>query len=155
MKKRRVVSSVFMAVAFAASASVNYLIVNEGRWDVRAFTLKDLTEIKLTDSGLRFVGKETGEISFADLVSFNFADSAPAAVEAVPSDDGTLGVMQNGAWLPVSGLREGESIGIYSVDGKLSLFRDAYNGEALDVSRLPSGIYIVRGGNQAIKFIKK
>lgn len=155
MKKRRVVSSVFMAVAFAASASVNYLIVNEGRWDVRAFTLKDLVEIKLTESGLSFVGKETGEISFADLVSFNFADSAPAAVEAVPSEDGGLGVMQNGELLTVSGLTEGESLGIYSVDGKLSLFRDAYNGEALDVSRLPSGIYIVRAGNKAMKFIKK
>lgn len=155
MKKRRVVSSVFMAVAFAASASVNYLIVNEGRWDVRAFTLKDLTEIKLTDSGLSFVGKEKGEISFADLVSFNFADSAPAAVEAVPSEEGAIGVKQNGGLLTVSGLPEGESLGIYSVDGKLSLFRDAYNGEALDVSRLPSGIYIVRVGNQAMKFIKK
>lgn len=155
MKKRRVVSAVFMAVAFAASASVNYLIVNEGRWDVRAFTLKDLTEIKLTDSGLSFVGKETGEISFADLVSFNFADSAPAAVEAVPSEDGSLGVMLNGGLLTLSGLPEGESLGIYSVDGKLSLFRDTYNGEALDVSSLPSGIYIVRAGNQAMKFIKK
>lgn len=58
--------------------------------------------------------------------------------------------------LQISGLNAGTTLRIYDTTGRSRAAATATQGvTSVDVSRLSSGVYIVRAGKQVIKFMKK
>ena len=48
----------------------------------------------------------------------------------------------------------GSEINVYSIDGQNKLRISEWNGESIDVSDLPSGIYIINTQSKNLKFVK-
>ncbi len=85
-------------------------------------------------------------------VSFSFVSSV--GVETV-SSFGSLTVTV-GKQLEISGISEGCSLQVYDLHGRLSAKATA-SGEScvIDISNLEGGAYILKAGNEIVKFIKR
>ena len=68
----------------------------------------------------------------------------------------TISIYPNpvGSYFYIDGIDDGESIEIFSVDGRL-VADFKYNGDVIDVTNIPAGIYLLRCGEYMAKFVKE
>lgn len=88
-------------------------------------------------------------------ITFRTSTSGVAGVESVTS---TLALRQNpvGDCIEVVGADQLPArFAVYSLTGARWIEIGAWNGESVDATALPAGIYLLTINNQTIKFIKK
>jgi hypothetical protein len=80
----------------------------------------------------------------------------PSAINA-PSAAKDLHVWISGGelWIENAALKEGDTVQIFNIAGRKAIESKQRNGQSIAVSHLPKGVYIVRIGNQAGKFVKE
>lgn len=85
-------------------------------------------------------------------ISFTFLPSA--GMESIKSF-GTLTVSA-GERLEISGISEGCALQVFDLQGKLSARATSSGGTCeIDISHLEAGAYILKAGNEIVKFIKR
>ena len=69
---------------------------------------------------------------------------------------GNIGIYPNpvSSQLYISGVNNGETLEIYSIVGTM-VATFTYNGDAIDVENLPSGVYVLRSNESIVKFVKE
>lgn len=99
----------------------------------------------------------TGRIAAADVKRISFEGSWMSV--ASPRVESTLRLRTNPVdrVLSVEGFdRETEAVlSIYTISGREAVRIAAWKGEDVDVSKLPTGVYILRINQSTLKFIKK
>ena len=91
-----------------------------------------------------------------DVTKVTFAKVDPSVVKAVEYDsDGVYAKEVEGS-LIITGCKAGKKAEVYSSNGKV-LRSQSFDGEScdIDVSTLAKGVYVLRIGNTAVKFLKK
>lgn len=135
--------------------------------------LADTTQQTITVNGSEVTGKQVTAITFSgDNATLTYSDNStdtqsmdlitillsydstkPSAISEVSVFEFN-GIV--GGLLQVSGLESGAAIQVFSLTGKVCASGVAQDGQAsIDVSSLGRGVYVVRAGKQAIKFVKK
>ena len=122
------------------------------------YLLSDITKIKFASTnfsvetsedvaGQAFYLKDVSKITFGESSSVEVAERATAAVV-------TPNPVKNN--LVVKGGQElyGSDMNIYSVTGMQVLRVAAWQGETIDVSQLPAGVYVINIQSETIKFVK-
>lgn len=115
--------------------------------------------IRFSENGVGIYKGETLQetISYADLFSLSFITSGASGVTKVENSEG-ISLKRNPveSTLEFNGtLEERTTLNIFDLTGRLRLSIQGWNGEAVDVSRLNPGLYIIKNENLTIKFIKK
>jgi hypothetical protein len=126
-------------------ANINFSVDVEGDYVLAVVPTEFSFEPKIIEAapylGIRYINIKEGAAGIADLdKAINTLRIYPVPVRDVLNIDGT-----------VKGI-----ISIVDMNGKIVVKHAAVNGQmSLNVSNLPSGIYMLRNGNQSAKFIKK
>ena len=139
-----------------AADEVETLIIQMKNGSENAFFLKDKPKVTFEGSNLK-VSAATGDVSYAlsDVLRFTYAKKSPTGIsEQVenPTD-----VIFEGDVLVISQLKANAVASIYALDGKLirQLKPQRAGTYRINLSELPSGLYLVKADNVTYKITKR
>ncbi|MDE7496503.1 MAG: T9SS type A sorting domain-containing protein [Muribaculaceae bacterium] len=154
----------WMAIVAAASASANTTMTVTYFDDSREATVVNLLDgSRLVFGGepafdFSNCGSAPGRINVADVKRITF-EGKWTGVEGVSKEATSLRLRSNPveAILSVEGYDGSKPavVSIYSIAGREALHVENWKGEDINVSHLPTGVYILRINNSTLKFIKK
>lgn len=144
--------------AMAGSAATGRTTLRIERTDVAS-----PTEIVVTNSTVVKLGGDPRSFSVASesiplSVIKRIVVDTPNGVESVKDQSVSFRLRQNpvGDRLEIAGESDGSAdLTVYSVDGSCRLAVSGWSGDAVDVTMLSPGMYILKINNQTLKFIKR
>ena len=127
--------------------------------EVETVAISTDLKIDFVDKGFDFVrgeGDLVGSYEYSDVMKIVFI--ANSSVESITGSSADVIVTPNPVvdMITLRGADEfvGSEINIYSIDGQNKLRISEWNGESIDVSYLPAGIYIINTQSKNLKFVK-
>ena len=127
--------------------------------EVETVAISTDLKIDFVDKGFDFVrgeGDLVGSYEYSDVKKIVFI--ANSSVESITGSSADVIVTPNPVvdMITLRGADEfvGSEINVYSIDGQNKLRISEWNGESIDVSYLPAGIYIINTQSKNIKFVK-
>lgn len=148
-----------MLTAFASGPQIVFETADGA---VHVEKIADLGRATFTPQGVDVtdrLGADIGTYPYSSLKRVSFdANGEITGVDAVAMDvSSSLRVTPSPAidFITVKGCTDGASLTIFASDGKKVASVTDYDGSPLDISPLPSGIYIVKYNSSSAKFFKK
>ena len=133
----------------------NTLIVKTKDGAQTTFVLQDKPRVTFEGTDLKVVSdKETVAFALADVLRFEYVKKDALGIDEDVVDP--TGVSYQGGVLVISQLRQGASVGVYTLDGKLlrQLTASHSGTYRLNLSELPTGLYLVKADNVTYKITK-
>lgn len=131
------------------------LIVTTKNGSETTFFLKDKPQVKFEGANLK-VTSSAGDVTFAlaDVLQFTYAKKDPAGINET-IDEKTEVTFQDDV-LVISQIKAGKTVSLYALDGKLirQLKPQRSGTYRLNLSELPSGLYLVKADNTTYKITK-
>jgi len=157
MKQRILLLMLLAACCIGVHADqVETLIVKLKNGSEAAFFLKDKPQVKFEGTNL-VVTSAIGDAAFplADVLRFTYAKKDPAGINDIVTDP--TGVTYQDDVLTISQLKANATVDIFSLDGKLLRQLKAHHAGTyrINLSELPSGLYLVRADNVTYKITKR
>ena len=147
----------FAATMFANEKNVLNIIMKDGTSVY--FLLAEKPYITFRNDEMKIVSDTDEALVKRTLVErFEFVDEMPTGIEDVEEQDEQLRAKfrLDGDAVYITGLESGSKVVLYAMDGRVvnSSVAAADGCVTLSLNNLPSGIYIVKYNETAIKFIK-
>ena len=147
----------FAATMFANEKNVLNIIMKDGTSVY--FLLAEKPYITFRNDEMKIVSDTDEAVVKRTLVErFEFVDEMPTGIENVEEQDEQLRAKfrLDGDAVYITGLESGSKVVLYAMDGRVvnSSVAAADGCVTLSLNNLPSGIYIVKYNETAIKFIK-
>lgn len=127
--------------------------------EVETVAISTDLKIDFVDKGFDLVrgeGDLVGSYEYSDVMKIVFI--ANSSVESITGSSADVIVTPNPVvdMITLRGADEfvGSEINVYSIDGQNKLRISEWNGESIDVSYLPAGIYIINTQSKNLKFVK-
>ena len=153
--KKFLLPLLMLGSAFASSQAANHLVVNKGLDDEQSFAFSDLERLNFVAGGLEFAAGESQIIPFGKIATIHFSSESSAdRLTAQTGQDFAATVNASHTLLSLSGYEEGSPVEIFAITGRRVLLVPSYRGQSLDISALAPGVYIVKSGSHARKFVK-
>ena len=121
-------------------------------------SLSDIRKITFNQNEINFVLDDATEVALELSEVSKLTFSGDVSVESLIKDTEKVAIVPNPV---VSNFKilgadkyKGETLTIYSINGQIVNQTAAWDGEAIDVSNLPQGIYLLNINTLTIKFIK-
>lgn len=112
-----------------------------------AIALSEVTEIQFLDEGVAVTTTQgTQSFDYSTFCSLRFDQNHTGGVEALKGD---AGYSIDGNRVTIAGAAE---VSVVATDGRTVL---TARGSEADLQTLPTGLYLVKGGCVAVKFVKK
>ena len=153
--------ALFFLTAIKAMGGDPQLVFVDGNDENNIVKLADVSRITFGSDGLTVTTDTDTQFPFTSLKRMVF-DHDGAYTQSSIADlaadhrQGDILLDVSGQSLSVISLEEeNTSLEIYTTTGRLASAIKDYRGEAVDISALPSGVYIVRTNLYSSKFIKK
>ena len=149
----------FAASSVCNAQQIDSLVVSNGSGD-KAFLLDDVRRIDFSSDGMTVVSRTSNDqvFAFSDINKVFFGGSTTdiRSVSGKVNPSLLLRLTNQGNLLHVDGWVKSKSIQaeIYQANGTEVKFLKQWNGEDIDISSLPHGVYIIKLGSQAAKFNK-
>lgn len=159
---------IFPMIAFALMLGACPIVKADSVIEIHPFgsgteveTVAISTDLKIdfVDKGFDFVrgeGDLVGSYEYSDVKKIVFI--ANSSVESITGSSADVIVTPNPVvdMITLRGADEfvGSEINVYSIDGQNKLRISEWNGESIDVSYLPAGIYIINTQSKNLKFVK-
>lgn len=156
MFKKLLLTTSFAISSFMASAdnlAVNVLLT-DGTTVTCNFAEKPQMTFDGSDIVLSSEKGNVGKWEFSGVTSWSFIEVKD--LDNVNDINNTPSIVINGDEIVVNNL-QGSSVSVFDVSGKLVLMQNANeNGiAAISINGLRNGVYVLRAGNNSIKFIVK
>ena len=154
MKKIILFFSLLMTVVVGkAQSSLEWAMVVEGTQ--QKVLMSDVAFLLASDQASTFsIVCNSGSI-INGVTSVSFEEVDPTSVKLPEEKSGPQMVYVGGA-ITVSGLAEGSVVAVYTVDGReLSATKVSGSETTVNVEGLPAGVYVLRTGKTAVKFMKR
>ena len=148
----------FLTIPQTAKAAdeVETLIIQMKNGSENAFFLKDKPKVTFEGTRLK-VSATTGDVSFAlaDVQRFTYAKKSTTGISE--QVENPTGVTFEGDVLVISQLKANATANIYALDGKLirQLKPQRAGTYRINLSELPSGLYLVKADNVTYKITKR
>ncbi len=157
MKRLQLLLLMLLALPIAMLAdSQNTLVVKLKNGAETTFFLKDKPNVTFEGTDLKVVSnKETVTFALSDVLRFTYVKKDASGIDETVVDP--TEVSFEGGVLVISQLKQGASVDIYSLDGKLVRQLKAYRSGTyrLSLSELPTGLYLVKADNITYKIMKQ
>lgn len=156
MRQRLLLITLLTAFSIGMYAEqVETLIVKLKDGSETAFFLKDKPQVTFEGTDLK-VTSQSGDTTFplADVLRFTYALKDTSGINE--TFDRKSSVSFEDGVLVISEIKAGNTVSIYSLDGKLlNQLTPQHTGTyRLNLSELPSGLYLVKAGNITYKITK-
>ncbi len=144
------------AVAWSASC----VVVEQTNGDKSEFLLSTTPQVKCDSNAITLTTTETEIVfSYSDVKKayISEASSSPeSGVEPILQKNTSYHVAINDATVIVSGMKENESVNLFSMDGKLlcTAQADADGRAEVSLSQFIKGVYVVKVGSQSFKIVR-
>ena len=160
MKQRLLLLSLLLSFAvtamWAQSDATQRLVVWLKDGQKIYHDLNDQPETTFSD-GMLWLKTEKVSVSYplTDVLRYTF-EGAMTAIETPSARPGEIRFLQGNDAMAFDGLPEGTSLALYSLDGKQLATMKAQGRQRTVVSlaNYPSGVYIVKMGDESFKFVK-
>ena len=155
MKRLQLLLLMLLALPIGMLAdSQNTLVVKLKNGAETTFFLKDKPNVTFEGTDLKVVSnKETVTFALSDVLRFTYVKKDASGIDETVVDP--TEVSYDGSVLVISQLKQGASVDIYSLDGKLVRQLKAYRCTyRLSLSELPTGLYLVKADNITYKIMK-
>ena len=158
MKKILFLLMVLLTCPIAAMADdmIMTLVVTMKNQQTHQFALTDRPQVRFSGDQL-VVHSDRTDVSFAiaDVLRFHYEKYSYVGIYE-PEDDGP-DVSYEGGVLVISGIKAGETVAVYSSDGRVvrQLNATRTGTYRLNLSALSTGVYIVRTGKANYKITKR
>lgn len=125
-----------------------------------AFATDEVQRIDFAGDALNVVSTDGTSTTYAfdEVVKITFEDESTAiqAVTAPQKARLTFTIANDGSTLTVNGWDTAAqtSLQLYSVSGANVATQPGWNGQTVDISQLPHGVYVLKVGNRTAKFRK-
>lgn len=143
-----------LMLSLSAKAQVEFLIVNLSDGSTSSFALADHPIVK-TLNGQFTVESENIDLSvpISELNSFHFSSDLSGIDEMLTKASHFI----DKDHIIFNGIKEGNSISIFSVNGTLMAHAaaDSDGNADINISNFPTSIYVVSTSSSTFKFIKK
>ena len=156
--KRTMALASMLLLALGSQADDKVVVVTQN--GQTAYTMDNVARINVGSDDLAVVtsdGKST-TYAFDDVQRIVIGDDATAigSVHNDASDGLTLTVASDGSSMTVGGWHEDQTatLELFDVAGHALARQAAWHGEAVNISSLPSGVYVLRIGSHTAKFRK-
>lgn len=155
---KRFLLLMLLTVSYSAMQAdqVQSLIVQLKDGSQTAFFLKDKPQVTFDGPNLK-VTSTAGDTSFAlsDVLRFTYAKKDPTGIDEMVTDP--TGVDFQGDVLVISQLKANGDVSVYALDGKLLRQLKASHAGTyrLNLSELPTGLYLVKADNVTYKILKR
>ena len=149
----------FVASSVCNAQQIDSLVVSNGSGD-KAFLLDDVRRIDFSSDGMTVVSRSSSDqvFAFSDISKVFFGGSTTdiRSVSGKVNPSLLLRLTNQGNLLRVDGWDKSKSTQaeIYQANGTEVKLLKQWNGEDIDISSLPHGVYIIKLGSQAAKFNK-
>ena len=161
MKKNQLIVLISSLLLSGSMFATDLVTVQTTSGESTGYDVDAITKIAFDDTALKIVASDSEGTTYAidEIKKISFGKGSPSAVEGLKTDRVskiTVYVPRDGNSLIVNGWEGNEAtrLDIYGTNGALMQRNDKWRGEQVDISALPSGIYVVRIGNKTAK-IKK
>ena len=155
-----------IAVAFMLLGDLNVnaeramqIHLNESGSEPVEYTLSVISKIKFDANGFNLIGQDESIIDsfdFSNVKKISFINDS--RIDFALESENKLLVTPNPVkdYLVIRGadLSKDTELNLYSITGNHILRINSWNGESIDVSYLPAGIYIINLNSETIKFVK-
>ena len=156
MKRLQLLLLMLLALPIGMLAdSQNTLVVKLKNGAETTFFLKDKPNVTFEGTDLKVVSnKETVTLALSDVLRFTYVKKDASGIDETVVDP--TEVSYDGGVLVISQLKQGASVDIYSLDGKLLRQLTAHHSGTyrLNLSELPKGVYLVKADNVTYKIMK-
>ena len=157
MKRLQLLLLMLLALPIGMLAdSQNTLVVKLKNGAETTFFLKDKPNVTFEGTDLKVVSnKETVTFALSDVLRFTYVKKDASGIDETVVDPTEVSY-QDGV-LVISQLKQGASVDIYALDGKLVRQLKAYRSGTyrLSLSELPTGLYLVKADNITYKIMKQ
>ncbi|MBE6260987.1 MAG: T9SS type A sorting domain-containing protein [Prevotella sp.] len=156
MKQRLLLLALIASLCIGVRAEqFETLIVKLKDGSETAFFLKDKPQVKFEGTNLK-VSSQAGDTTFplGNVLRFTYALRDASGINETV--DRKTGLQFKDNVLVISQIKAGSFVGVYSIDGKLlhQLTPHHTGTYRLNLSELPSGLYIVKANNMTYKITK-
>lgn len=158
--KKIIISALALVAATVATAAVQYahsVIVTKKTGE----TVEHKFEVtpKATIEGADIVFDTDGaKVAYpmSDVANLTFGKTEVSGIDNITAGESAVAFTLGGGQLGCTGMNPGDRLDIFTMDGRVAATATATAaGEAaVDVSRLPSGVYVASGAGKSFKFIK-
>lgn len=148
--KTTIFAALFCAFAFTAQAE-DYTLYVVSSAAQTTYPLSNLQKITFSDGNVIIQTKsgETGQVPISTIQRMYF-DSTPTSIAEAKADSGLAWDGKTLRMIGASGTLE-----VYQTSGALVSKGVVTDGESINLSQLPKGVYIVKAGGQSFKIMKK
>jgi len=146
---------VMLMTTIAKAESVKYLVFNSGGEET-VIALADNPVITISEGTLKVTaaGEEKLSADLTDGLTYHFTETAPTGIQEVLNKEASH--LEQGH-VYIAHAREGETVRVYTVDGKL-IATQRISGEGtadIDLTALGKGLYIVKSAKTSIKVMNR
>ena len=160
MKQRLLLLSLLMIcfIGVRAADKQNTLFVLTKGNVLHQFVLADKPKVTFEGTNLKVTCENNASASYtfnlSDVIRFAYDEKSATGIDEVVAKP--IDVSQEGDVLVVSQLKAGATVNVFSIDGKLvrQLKPHRSGTYRLNLSELPSGLYLVKAGNTTYKITK-
>ena len=160
MKHRLLLLSLLMAcvIGVRAADKQNTLFVLTKGNVLHQFVLADKPKVTFEGTSLKVTCEKNASASYtfnlSDVIRFAYDAKSATGIDEI--QDEPAGISQEGDVLVISQVKAGATVSVFALDGKLvrQLKPQRSGTYRLNLSELPSGLYIVKADNTAYKITK-
>lgn len=119
--------------------------------------ISELSRITFKSDGLQVTTSEDTFIPYSDLHHVAFYQDTPTGINTIKTRESQFKVLSGlgRTSITLEGIGETPTdIYIYNMSGRLVIRCSGHDGSDIDVSMLPSGVYVIKANSSSVKFIK-
>ena len=156
MRTRIIATIALLVTALGANADDVVTVVTQN--GQKSYSMDKLSRIQLNEDNLMVVdSNEKGTTyAFDDVQRILISLDATAVNDATADGKLTLTVSTDGTEMCVDGWDSSQmaSLRVYDASGRSVMNSERWQGETIDISSLPQGVYVVKAGTHTAKFRK-
>lgn len=160
---RKTITMLFLSMLAAlpmAAQDDKDLVVETKAGTSQTFNISGIQRLDFSNQGVTVVSKDKDGTTFAfdDIKKITFVSAANgiSQIKTEGATGQTIFISNDGNSLTVKGWNPAQyaDVSVFSVGGARVLEAKGWNGQTVNISALPSGVYVVRVGNKTGKFRK-
>ena len=134
------------------------LVVHSVDGTLLTTSLDEVKSLVFNESGFSvnpLKGQSLGTFDFSKVSKIEFVSETTGIGDLI-ANPSRLGLSVSRSSLKVTGWNAGESatVALYSMSGQCCYQDNSWSGEVINISTLPSGVYVLKVNNETFKFSK-
>ena len=148
MRQNRLLTlMLFLLVTSLSSMAQTNMVVHQTDGSSKQFDISSIRKLLVSPQTFSVYAQDESQIAMAQIRSVKFSQVSTDISNLAGSD---VSLQRKGNMLTLEGLKAGDRVQLYSVNGQVT---GNFDGKSLNLSNLSRGVYILKINNKTIKFV--